>query len=134
MDRLTQSQRSRLMATVKAKDTGPERIVRSALHMLGLRFRLHVRSLPGTPDVVMPKHRTIVLIHGCFWHAHCCRRGRKTPRTNSDYWIGKRKRNRRRDRGVRSDLRKLGWRVIEIWECQTRDRPALVRRLRNFFE
>lgn len=122
------------MAAVKAKDTGPERIVRSTLHSLGLRFRLHVRSLPGTPDVVMAKHKTVVLVHGCFWHAHACRRGRKAPQSNAAYWIDKRARNRRRDRGVRSELRQLGWRVIEIWECQTRNRLALADRLRSFFE
>ncbi len=120
-DRLTREQRSRVMSRVRNRNTKPERIVRSALHRLGYRFRLHVRSLPGCPDIAMPRHRTVVLVHGCFWHGHlgCPRAGR--PSTNEAFWAEKIDRNVSRDGEVQRALLVLGWRVIVVWECETRN-------------
>lgn len=108
------------MRRVKATDTGPERIVRRLVHSLGYRYRLHRRDLPGCPDLVLPRYRTVIFVHGCFWHMHSCKAGRKAPKTNAEYWQAKRDRNRRRDARVRRQLRRQGWRVLTVWECQTR--------------
>jgi DNA mismatch endonuclease (patch repair protein) len=126
------SQRSRNMAAIRSRNTKPECIVRSALHRMGYRFRLHVRSLAGCPDIVMPKHQAVVFVHGCFWHGHGCRVGRRTPKTNRTYWLAKRERNRSRHETARKRLRRAGWRVLTIWECQTRDVELLKSRLRGF--
>jgi len=109
--------RSAIMSRIRAKDTKPEIMVRRMLHGLGYRFRLHVRELPGCPDIVLPKHRTIIQVKGCFWHGHNCLNGR-TPGTNRDYWIPKLRRNRERDRRNERALRRLGWSVRSIWECK----------------
>ena len=119
MDRLTQAQRSRLMAAVKGRNTGPERIVRKLVHALGYRFRLQKRGLPGTPDLVLSRLRAVILVHGCFWHAHSCRWGRE-PRSNKAYWREKRRQNRTRDRRTVAALRRRGWRVLVVWGCQTK--------------
>ena len=113
------------MSCVRSTDTTPERVVRTLVHRLGYRFRLHRRDLPGCPDLVLPAHRTVIFVHGCFWHQHRCRRGRRAPQTNRAYWEAKLARNKRRDRRVRDQLRRLGWRVLIVWECETRpDRLA----------
>lgn len=109
------------MARVKAANTSPEVAVRRLVHGLGYRFRLHRRNLPGTPDLVLPRHRTVVFVHGCFWHQHNCRRGRRQPATNQAYWIPKLARNVERDAAARNALEELGWRVLTIWECQIGD-------------
>ena len=108
------------MRSIKTKDTRPELIVRRHLHALGYRFRLHRADLPGTPDVVLPKHRAAIFINGCYWHQHSCRLGKK-PRTNLAYWIPKLERNVARDKGNRSALRTSGWHVLTIWECTVLD-------------
>ena len=106
------------MAAIRGHDTTPERLVRSALHRHGLRFRLHVRDLPGRPDIVLPRHRTVILVHGCFWHRHLgCARS-TLPATNRAWWVAKLRRNRARDRRILRALRAAGWRVIVVWECQ----------------
>ncbi|MVA99302.1 DNA mismatch endonuclease Vsr [Nitratireductor sp. CAU 1489] len=115
-DRLTGEQRSRVMARIGQKNTAPELFVRRALHAAGLRFRLHRRDLPGSPDLALPKHRMVVLVHGCFWHGHDCRRGMR-PQSNVEFWAPKLERNMERDRQVRSKLEALGWRVVIVWEC-----------------
>lgn len=120
MDNLSQTQRSHCMRCVRAEDTSPELAVRHFIHSLGFRYRLHVRSLPGTPDLVFPSRRKIIFIHGCFWHGHACRAGRKSPRSNVLYWTRKLKRNRDRDCRVQAQLKRLGWKVLKIWECQIR--------------
>lgn len=117
-DNLTKVQRHRCMSAIHGRDTKPEMLVRSLLHKRGFRFRLHVKDLPGTPDIVLPKHRTVVFVHGCFWHKHRCRRGRAEPATNRTFWRKKRAENVHRDRAVRQQLRRLGWRVIILWECE----------------
>ena len=106
------------MARVKAKNTRPEVAVRRIFHGLGYRFRLHRHDLPGTPDLVLPKYRAVVFVHGCFWHQHSCPRGRRQPASNRMYWGPKLARNVARDATARSSLERMGWRVLTIWECQ----------------
>ena len=110
--------RSRIMARVKGKHTRPEMAVRSALHRAGLRFSLHSDKLAGAPDVVMPKHRMAVFVNGCFWHGHACRRGARMPASNATYWRKKIGRNVARDKRVRRQLNREGWRVRVVWECK----------------
>jgi DNA mismatch endonuclease (patch repair protein) len=118
-DTFTKAQRSRIMAAVRSTNTGPELVVRRIAHRLGYRYRLHVRGLPGTPDLVFPRLRKVIFVSGCFWHMHHCRRGRRMPRHNRAYWSAKLDRNRRRDIAARRALRRRGWDVLLIWECQT---------------
>ncbi len=110
--------RSRVMGKIRASNTTPELTVRRVLHRLGYRFRLHRRDLPGSPDIVLPRYRTVVFVHGCFWHQHACKLG-KVPKSNQDYWLPKLARNRERDRQNVRLLRGLGWEVITVWECTT---------------
>ncbi|QGP77768.1 DNA mismatch endonuclease Vsr [Sphingomonas sp. CL5.1] len=115
-DHMTPEQRSRAMSRVGGKDTAPELYVRRALHAVGLRFRLHRRDLPGKPDMVLPRHRTVVLVHGCFWHGHDCPRGAR-PQSNQEFWAAKLDRNIDRDHSTRIRLEALGWHVETVWEC-----------------
>jgi len=114
---MTREQRSAIMARIRSKDTGPEVRVRRALHAMGFRFRLHVRSLPGCPDIVLPKYSVALQVRGCFWHAHRCQKGRM-PQSNRAFWVPKLRANRARDIKDDRRLRRLGWRVGTIWECQ----------------
>jgi DNA mismatch endonuclease (patch repair protein) len=132
MDRITSAQRSAIMAAVKGKNTTPEITVRRLAHRLGFRFRLHSPHLPGRPDLAFPRLRKVIFVNGCFWHAHHCRRGKRIPETNRDYWIRKRRRNANRDRRVAQELQKLGWEVLTIWECETRDVAELAERIVRF--
>ena len=125
--------RSEIMRTVRSTNTDPEMIVRRLVHALGYRYRLHCRNLPGAPDLVLPRLRKAILVHGCFWHQHRCKRGSRQPATNRDYWLPKLVRNIERDRRNRQRLRLLGWEVMTVWECQTRH-PHLEIRLRRFLE
>lgn len=113
----TSAQRSANMARIRSKNTKPELVVRKALHRLGFRYRLHVRDLPGCPDIVLPKYRTIIEVKGCFWHRHTCIDGR-IPKSNRAYWLPKLIRNQVRDQANLRKLRKLGWSVHCIWECR----------------
>ena len=122
------------MAAIRGKDTAPELVVRRLVHAMGFRFRLHVRTLAGTPDIVLVARRKIINIHGCFWHQHSCRRGRSEPKTNADFWKRKRDCTVARDRQARWELRKAGWKILEVWECQIRDLHVLEQRLRRFVE
>lgn len=129
-DRLTPERRSANMSRVRNGDTTPERYVRSSLHAAGFRFRKNKRGLPGTPDVVLPRYRTAVFVHGCFWHGHDCSRG-KRPSTNAQFWDDKITRNAERDRRAVAELTRLGWFVEVIWTCGLREQTeALVSRLR----
>jgi len=121
----TSAQRSTLMQQVGRKDTAPELAVRKFLHSAGLRFRLHVRELPGTPDIVLPRHRTVVFVHGCFWHGHCCRHGSTRAKTNTEFWDQKIAGNRARDKRKARSLKALGWKVETVWECRAADLAAL---------
>ncbi len=131
-DRVTKEQRSLNMAAVRSSDTTAEKTVRSILHRLGLRFRLHQRTLPGTPDIVLKRHETVVFVHGCFWHSHECPRG-KVPSVRSGFWVPKLARNRERDRANADSLRELGWRVLTVWECELREPTRLACRLGRDF-
>jgi len=118
--------RSRIMSHIQGKDTKPEIEVRTRFHSLGLRYRFHDRSLPGTPDLVFPQYRTVVMVNGCWWHQHACGRFR-SPKSNLGFWGPKIRRNRENTVMKMAVLRSLGWRVVEVWECQSRnmDWPAL---------
>jgi DNA mismatch endonuclease, patch repair protein len=133
MDRISKERRSWNMSRIRACDTEPELVVRSLAHRLGLRFRLHRRNLPGKPDLVFPKFKTVVFVHGCFWHRHrhCCLA--YSPKTNSAFWNAKFAQNKARDRRVRKELKLLGWRVLSVWECQTRHPLRLRSTLRKMF-
>ena len=122
VDGLSREARSRLMARVGQRNTAPELVLRRGLHRLGLRFRVNVSGLPGRPDLVFPKYRVALFVHGCFWHAHSCRAGR-LPTSNVDYWSDKLRTNTRRDWLRAAALRRLGWRVWTVWECELK-RPA----------
>lgn len=119
-DIFTPAERSAVMAAVKSTDTKPERIVRKTLHRLGYRYRLHVKTLPGAPDLVFPARRAVIFVHGCFWHGHDCARGARVPKANRAYWINKIDRNRDRDHDHRLRLERWGWRSCIIWECALR--------------
>lgn len=124
-DRLTPAERSRNMSHIKAKNTCPELIVRSCIHRLGYRFRLHDRGLPGIPDIVLPRLRTVIFVHGCFWHRHARCRYAYTPKSRIDFWAEKFRRNVQRDRRARKALQSLGWHVVVVWECETWELHAL---------
>lgn len=117
MDHLSPEKRSWNMSRIKSKNTVPEMRIRSALHRLGYRFRLHVKELPGKPDIVLPKYKTVIFVHGCFWHRHkgCVRA--TTPSTNQEYWEKKFRQNMMRDKLEQDELKRMGWRVIVVWEC-----------------
>lgn len=123
----TSSARSALMSRIRGRDTKPELAVRSLLHGLGLRFRVCRRDLPGTPDIVLPGRGTVVFVHGCFWQRHKGCKGATTPKSNVGFWTAKFEANVARDVRNRRALRKLGWSVLTVWECQIR-RPEILRR------
>jgi DNA mismatch endonuclease (patch repair protein) len=133
VDRVDRATRSRIMASVRSTGSQCELLVRRALHAGGLRFRLHQRNLPGTPDIVLPRSKTVVFVNGCFWHQHkgCARA--TMPATRPEFWRAKLERNVGRDREVQLALRATGWTVLVVWECQTGSRhlEELVRRLRR---
>jgi DNA mismatch endonuclease (patch repair protein) len=122
--------RSRMMSGIRGKNTRPEIVVRQAAHRMGLRFRIHRKDLPGKPDLVFTKYKTVVFVHGCFWHRHNCRLA-AVPKTRPEFWEAKFKANVDRDLSNRTKLELLGWRVIEIWECETREVPALEAKLKQ---
>jgi DNA mismatch endonuclease (patch repair protein) len=126
--------RSRVMRAVKGINTRPEQTVRSLLHALGYRFRLHRRDLPGSPDIVFPGRKAVIFVHGCFWHGHGCTRGNRMPKANADYWAKKLARNTARDAKAKAALEALGWRVLTVWECEIKDAAMLADRLRDFLD
>lgn len=130
-DRLSKEKRSWNMSRVKSRNTGPELKVRSLLHRSGFRFRLHRKGLPGTPDIVLPKYKAVVFVHGCFWHRHNGCRLAYIPKTRSDFWESKFKANTIRDQENIGALRTLGWKVIVVWECETRKIQQLSERLED---
>lgn len=126
--------RSEIMGRVKGRDTKPERAVRSLIHRMGFRFRLHASQLPGRPDIVLPRHRKVIFVHGCFWHQHPgCRRA-KLPQTRAEWWKSKLTRNSQRDSETQEQLRQQGWEVLVIWQCQLRDPCRLEAELRKFLD
>jgi DNA mismatch endonuclease (patch repair protein) len=131
-DVLTRQQRAYCMSRIRGKHTEPEMVVRRVIHGMGYRFRLHRRELPGSPDIVLSRYRKVIFVHGCFWHMHRCKYGRVRPATNPEFWRKKREGNVDRDRRNLKALKSMGWQVLVVWECWTRDMPKLERRLRDF--
>ncbi len=132
LDRLNPKERSELMRQIRSKDTGPELEVRRLVHKMGYWYRLYQKGLPGRPDMVFPSRKKVIFIHGCFWHGHLCKAGLNKPRSNKEYWEPKLKRNIIRDQENRSKLKEKGWDVLEIWECQVKDRDHLSILVQNF--
>jgi DNA mismatch endonuclease (patch repair protein) len=131
MDKISRQQRSKNMAAVRGKNTTPELIVRHVLHAMDYRFRLHRKDLPGKPDIVLPKYRTCIFVHGCFWHQHLgCKRASQ-PSSNKDFWLNKLQRNIERDKQNCLALQDQGWKVLVIWECETKDSIELKQKLRD---
>ena len=120
-DHLTTQQRSWNMSRIKSKDTKPEKMVRSLLHKMGYRFRIHKKVLPGNPDIVLPKYKTVIFVHGCYWHRHKGCKFAFMPKTKVDFWEKKFVQNLNRDRRKQKELQDLGWHIIIIWECELRD-------------
>lgn len=124
--------RSWIMSRISGVDTIPEIVVRKIIHGKGFRFLLHVRELPGNPDIALPRHKKAVFVHGCFWHGHQgCRRSNR-PTTNKKFWNKKIEGNIERDEKARRDLRKMGWKILVVWECKTKNRVLLDKRLSRF--
>ena len=124
VDVVDSATRSRMMSGIRGKDTKPELLVRKYLHARGLRFRLHVKYLPGKPDMVFPKYRTVVFVHGCFWHRHAGCKYATTPSNRADFWENKLSDNVARDQYQLAALNELGWHVVVVWECELRERLA----------
>jgi len=123
----SKEQRSRNMAAVGAKNTKPELRVRSFLHKMGFRFRLHRKELPGSPDIVLVTQKTAIFVHGCFWHCHDCKHGQQTPTTHPEFWKLKRDATLTRDLRNKQALQDLGWNVATIWECQTKRKEEIAK-------
>ena len=134
VDRLSKDRRSWLMSRVPQKNTTPELVVRRVAHSMGLRFRLHRRDLPGSPDLVFVSRRCVVFVHGCFWHRHSRCRKASTPKSNIEFWTDKFEGNVSRDRVSRRLLKAAGWKVLTIWECQTKDVASIKQRLLGLLE
>lgn len=134
MDTLSKAERSANMALIRWRDTKPEMAVRRTAHRLGYRFRLHRRDLPGRPDLVFPSRKAVIFVHGCFWHQHKGCGGGRMPKARRAYWQAKLGGNVARDQKTRRKLRLLGWRVLVIWECKTRDVEGVERRITAFLE
>lgn len=133
-DVLTPEQRSRCMSAIRGKDTKPELVVRSMVHRMGYRFRLHRRDLPGKPDLVFPRLRKVLFVHGCFWHQHSGCRFATRPATRPEFWASKLDGNVLRDAKHAESLIRLGWHRGVVWECEIRDLDVLERKLRAFLE
>ncbi len=125
----TPAQRSFNMSCIRSGDTKPELRVRSLLHAMGFRYRLHRKGLPGKPDLVFAGAAAVLFVHGCFWHMHRCKYGKPAPATNRDFWAEKRRGNAERDKRNRRALIREGWKVFEVWECDTREETKLRRKL-----
>lgn len=131
-DVFPKAKRSWIMSRVKGLDTQPELVVRSVIHRMGLRFRLHRRDLPGNPDIVLPRHKKIIFVHGCFWHGHTgCGRS-KRPTTNTSFWTKKLDATIARDERIRKELHRTGWKVLVVWQCETRRPEDLLKTLERF--
>ena len=131
-DRLSEERRSWNMSRIKSKNTSPELKVRKTLCSMGYRFRLHIKTLPGNPDIVMKKYKTAIFVHGCFWHRHKNCKDCTTPTGNRDFWIKKFEGNILRDRKNQRELKKLGWKVFIIWQCETKDTYQLKETISKF--
>lgn len=132
-DIVSPEHRSKMMSMIKSKNTKPEMIVRSMCHELGFRYRLHRKDLPGSPDLVFPKHRLCIFVHGCFWHRHPGCKYAYTPKSRPDFWLPKLAKNVERDLQIQERLKALGWKVVIVWECHTKDREILHNEIRFAF-
>mgnify|MGYP003602984324 CR=1 FL=1 len=133
-DGLTPEERSRLMSRIRGKDTKPEMLVRRLAWSLGVRYRLHRRDLPGCPDMVFATRRKVIFIHGCFWHRHEGCHANRIPKSHVEFWTDKLEKNRLRDMDNQAKLREMGWDVLVVWECETKDQDALRARIKSFLE
>jgi DNA mismatch endonuclease (patch repair protein) len=134
MDHLTKEKRSWNMSQIRSKETKPEIIFRKLIHREGFRYRLYVQNLPGKPDLVLKKYKTVVFIHGCFWHGHKdCRRASK-PKTHKKYWYAKIEGNIARDKENKKKLRKAGWKVFTVWECKLKNLKTVLKKFKTFIE
>lgn len=131
-DNLTPEQRKKNMTAIRSVNSLPELLVRSEVHKMGFRFRLHKKGLPSKPDIVLTRHRKVIFVHGCFWHRHNCRFGKVKPKTNKTYWSLKIQNNVERDKKNIRTLRKGGWKILIIWECQTKIENFLKTKLKEF--
>jgi len=133
MDKLTKEKRSWNMSRIRAKNTKPEIILRSMLHRKGYRFRINHKGLPGKPDVVLPKYRSVIFVHGCFWHGHEGCKDYSPPKTRTEWWINKIKGNIKKDKENTKQIKKQGWQVIIVWECElaTKNREKLIKTITN---
>jgi DNA mismatch endonuclease (patch repair protein) len=134
MDIVSREKRSQMMAGIKGKNTKPELVVRKLVHGMGFRYRLHRKDLPGSPDLVFPRLKKVIFVHGCFWHRHPGCRFAYTPKSNAQFWSNKLDGNTKRDELALTALDALGWQVLIVWECEVSDLPALSRKARLFLE
>ena len=125
-------QRSRNMSAIKSKNTKPEIFVRKLLHSKGYRFRLHKKDLPGSPDIVLPKYKTVIFVHGCFWHRHQNCKYASNPKTRREFWEKKFKENIERDKKTQEKLKNLGWKTKIVWECEIKKQDKLIKKLEDF--
>jgi len=134
-DVFSTEKRSLVMSAIRSKNTKPEMAIRSELHRLGYRYRLHVKNLPGKPDLVFPKYSTAIQIRGCFWHGHSCSDGH-LPKSRQDYWFPKLEKNKNRDRQNDAKLRRLNWSLMVVWECQCTplNLPSTIKRINRHFQ
>ena len=132
VDHVDRAKRSLIMAAIHSEDTGPEMAVRKIVHRLGYRYRLHVRSLPGRPDLVFPSRRKVVFVNGCFWHRHPKCRYATSPKTREEFWRGKFASNVARDRSARRELKRMDWAVLTVWGCELKKPDKLTERLNHF--
>lgn len=131
MDRISAEHRSWNMSRIRSKNTQPERIVRSLLFKMGYRFRLHCKNLPGCPDIVLPRYKTVIFVHGCYWHRHTDCALAYTPKSRVEFWNDKFAQNVQRDPKHKNLLGEMGWRVVVIWECEVSDSSLLLRRIKS---
>jgi len=134
VDVFTKEKRSEVMACVKGRDTKPEKVVRSLVHRMGFRFSLYRKDLPGKPDIVLPRYEKVIFVHGCFWHGHANCRKATIPATNTEFWTEKIAKNKIRDTKSKRQLRRLGWQVLVVWECEIARTEKLMRKLNRFLE
>ncbi|WP_081061370.1 very short patch repair endonuclease [Burkholderia territorii] len=134
MDNISSELRSALMAKIRGKDTRPELVVRTMLHRSGFRYRLHVGTLPGRPDIVLPRWKTVIFVHGCFWHRHSGCKLTTTPKTRTRFWLDKFNANIKRDTANKLALEQAGWKVLIIWECETRSPEKLLKAAKPLLE
>ena len=134
MDNLSRSERSEIMARVRSTDSRPEMVVRKLVYGLGYRCRLHVRNLPGCPDIVFRKRAKVIFVHGCFWHRHTGCALARLPKSRLDFWLPKLEGNRIRDEKNKRELQRMGWKVMTVWECQLKRSARLADRIRGFLD